>query len=931
MNRSTSPDWYSAVESTYFLYPVHVSLSFLFSPTLSSSLYLLLLRFLHRAYNEVFRLAATIGTDVEFSAEEDCIFQCLGRPPHGDRHPDAHACRLKIALVVLDSPVQCPFDLTSEASRYVTKLNHVSAVCRLSLSEELQLLEMCVCDAQDPRFFQPVTQKPLYSLFEVTVVKNRRSYLRALLQGQRSAEVFTVPRETGTRWAVERNLSAVMLDQSSVMMGLSVSYSAPVELSDHATLQVAGKLWGGQEDMAGHAHHLGFLFLYELLTGTKHVKLLSTDVSASFAVLMFELMSDKAESSLLASIVSLLCRFPQLRAMVPRYHDSRQQKKVQVSAIGDDVDPVSPLGSLLSGVMAVLEQEMADLLVDPPEYSDKPAPTPSACSVNLRPWQALQQRERIAAGSGDSVLGGVVGGGAWGGTATEVGDDGELSMTGRSRHRMDSWIIPSISNFSCAQRLLSEITASASTTELSTGGTHASASSQSRISSMPIPAGLNMGTGDIELFAAQPLSCLDVGRYVCQVTRAELEQEAVAAGLPFDVALHGQAQSAIAKSMLKRLTVDTAEFATLQNSGLTPKLRFLLPFEETHLKVKLLQQLQQHPQQGVHHLEAGLQHMQEQILSTQAILDELVAALDQLRATDSHYVETALPWLIAAANAVPTAHPQLQSGGMEMELSDGGDGSHGESTGASSASTGADGQPGADRETLLFLLKRFSRQEVTLWLEFLFGTLLSSAQTLDLTVLNPFLSAAAVQSLSAVLVASILHANRVGMVNRCAADGRDLQRLLRLLSSAVSTRLAVLSAEIASLQQQQLAPEALRSNGAGSFSAWEWLLGSGTGAAKALASVLLKGESLARNLTVGRHYVDPVRAAGATQQSAACPATDGGSRETESGGDTTAGSGSDGSSGGDAVWEESGGEKKKRRRSADLVYDPRFLLFEFTW
>lgn len=75
MNRLASPDWGKGVESPYFLYPVHVSLSFLFCPTLASSLYLLLLRLLNRNYDEVFRLASTIGTDVEYSKEEDTIFQ----------------------------------------------------------------------------------------------------------------------------------------------------------------------------------------------------------------------------------------------------------------------------------------------------------------------------------------------------------------------------------------------------------------------------------------------------------------------------------------------------------------------------------------------------------------------------------------------------------------------------------------------------------------------------------------------------------------------------------------------------------------------------------------------------------------------------------------------------------------------------------------
>jgi hypothetical protein len=86
-----SPAWYASLDAHYYLYPIHVSLSFLFSPTLSSALYLLTTRFLSRNYEDVYRLANTIGTDAEFSPEENLIFESLGRL-NGDAHPDAHAC-----------------------------------------------------------------------------------------------------------------------------------------------------------------------------------------------------------------------------------------------------------------------------------------------------------------------------------------------------------------------------------------------------------------------------------------------------------------------------------------------------------------------------------------------------------------------------------------------------------------------------------------------------------------------------------------------------------------------------------------------------------------------------------------------------------------------------------------------------------------------
>ena len=160
LNR-TNKEWSEAVTDTrYHLYPVHVSLSFMFTPSLSSALYLLLLRFLHRDYAEVFRLAASVGTDIELSVEEKAIFSAL--KDNADAHPDAHACRLKISLVTADSPMKAGWDLTHEMSRYITKLPHVSAPCRMSHSEEAQLMQECILSITDPRF-DPETMREVSS------------------------------------------------------------------------------------------------------------------------------------------------------------------------------------------------------------------------------------------------------------------------------------------------------------------------------------------------------------------------------------------------------------------------------------------------------------------------------------------------------------------------------------------------------------------------------------------------------------------------------------------------------------------------------------------------------------------------------------------------------------------------------------------------
>jgi len=59
--------WATNMTQKYYMYPIHVSLSFLQTKGLNSALYLMLLRFFHRDYDEVFRLADSVATDTDLS------------------------------------------------------------------------------------------------------------------------------------------------------------------------------------------------------------------------------------------------------------------------------------------------------------------------------------------------------------------------------------------------------------------------------------------------------------------------------------------------------------------------------------------------------------------------------------------------------------------------------------------------------------------------------------------------------------------------------------------------------------------------------------------------------------------------------------------------------------------------------------------------
>eukprot|EP00966_Prymnesium_polylepis_P074957 1738822-Prymnesium_polylepis.1 len=129
--------WHENVTTRTYMFAVHVSRSFLNTSTLSSALYVLVLKFLNRNYDAVAQQIEACSCDHELSAEETTILQCMGAV---DESPDACASRARLSLVLLDSPNALPWKLQTVVYNYIIKLQHVSANCVLSRDDELSLL-----------------------------------------------------------------------------------------------------------------------------------------------------------------------------------------------------------------------------------------------------------------------------------------------------------------------------------------------------------------------------------------------------------------------------------------------------------------------------------------------------------------------------------------------------------------------------------------------------------------------------------------------------------------------------------------------------------------------------------------------------------------------------------------------------------------------
>jgi len=137
---------WSGLSTKYLLLPIHVSLSFIQTPTLASSLYLLLLRFLNRDYVDVQRLCSSAGTDSELTDEETAVMKSISNIHDG--HPDAHAARLHLTLALLDAPWEVKavigWDVPGETYKYLNKISYVGMASRLDKDSEGTIITLAL-------------------------------------------------------------------------------------------------------------------------------------------------------------------------------------------------------------------------------------------------------------------------------------------------------------------------------------------------------------------------------------------------------------------------------------------------------------------------------------------------------------------------------------------------------------------------------------------------------------------------------------------------------------------------------------------------------------------------------------------------------------------------------------------------------------------
>lgn len=488
--------WQSVMESRYYLYPVHTSKTFLLTTTLESTLYLALLRFLHRKYSMAFKLIDTCCVDTNFTDQEKWIFEQFHRG-RTDCHPDAHACRLKLTLSVMHSKNKFKWEVHEEMERYLMKTGHVSADCTLTSDEELDVLYHTGCKG-------------------TPLIKDRLDFLKGVSEGNDTVTLKGRPcRVPGQPWLKLTSMSREYLEKYGRNVA-RVHYKRPEGglLLNDKVLELIWESLVISDEESGANRQLGFLFLYELLTGVVQMNLLGENCTRSLGELLTRHLhlrlarwgqeaTDEGEEELasswpMAQLANVILLPQHSWPVIPQ--DANTGRAL---ARGININARETKESLVKWFVDQFKAELTQVMRTP-AYAER--------ALKFQSYLATTRKEAENLGREISV-------------ATEV-------ARWKAKHRL----LPP--DTACGSRPLTA-------TKIFTG---------------EADKAIVVTDQEVVAFSSRPLSVINLDKYVVQME----SPPALLQDLPFDVRGHPMAQTIVARDMIKRIREDVGAYAKQQ-------------------------------------------------------------------------------------------------------------------------------------------------------------------------------------------------------------------------------------------------------------------------------------------------------------------------------------------------------------------------------
>ena len=268
-------------------------------------------------------------------------------------------------MVTADSALRCQWSVREQLEGYYERFEYLSAVCRLTFDEERVLLDMM------PRKHMSVT------------LSNRVMFLQAIERGQTvyTANLPQRPTLEGEYdLVVDRSVTDEMAFKSTF---LTTSYTRPVEGEGQVAIKSLHEWISEGFRLKGGKNNLGFLFFFELLTGTLNIRVYPEDNTYQLACLLIRLLPFKdtaLRKGVMQSIVKMLAYNPQTAqdTNFPKFQDTRTFKLSKMIQAGSSV-----FNTLLKNVRKYMTTSAANTVRWPwsprctSHPSRPPCPTPT--------------------------------------------------------------------------------------------------------------------------------------------------------------------------------------------------------------------------------------------------------------------------------------------------------------------------------------------------------------------------------------------------------------------------------------------------------------------------------------------------------------------------------------------------------------------------
>eukprot|EP01062_Namystynia_karyoxenos_P081246 TRINITY_DN888_c0_g3_i1.p1 TRINITY_DN888_c0_g3~~TRINITY_DN888_c0_g3_i1.p1 ORF type:complete len:5328 (+),score=1998.63 TRINITY_DN888_c0_g3_i1:108-15986(+) len=281
--REDGAAWGSTFQDTrHFLYPIHASRTFLLPPGLDALLYLIMLRFYARQYDQAHRLSQSVAVDVPFTATEAWVWQQLENVE--DNHPDAHALRLRLLVATRfrDGATEGAWDPSREYARFCQKRGHVSAGCQLTEEDERQAARLCVrCVGMHGMLRKQVLEHNAKHSEEAMIKPPR------LIPAGHPWYAFVTASAERIRGAHQPAMFRFSWPEAEGADG-------PPGALDNMFFKLAFDDVFMSENEEGSTYGAGFLFLYQLMCGQIKCSLETKDCGRSLATLLGRMTQLKA-------------------------------------------------------------------------------------------------------------------------------------------------------------------------------------------------------------------------------------------------------------------------------------------------------------------------------------------------------------------------------------------------------------------------------------------------------------------------------------------------------------------------------------------------------------------------------------------------------------------------------------------------------------